>query len=214
MNGLYKVQKKDLTRCAEVLARAFFDYPMYRYVLGTQHSVASMQVAARFFVNYAHRYGQVVAPTAQIEGVLCTIASPNHRLTAWRLLRCGGLALSQLGAEVRGLYEQYDAFVSTIHRNTITEPHQYIICIGIEPGRQGQGLASRMLRPALAAAEAQGQYTYLETHNLENVGIYARYGFALAGEYPLPNSDITVYTMLRSPGAAATLNAQLQMASR
>ncbi len=199
MKSLYTVQKPDLPRCAEVLAKAFYDYPMYRHVLGERHNLTSVNVATRFFVNYAYHYGDVTAPSPDIEGVLCTIDSQNHRMTPWRLLRCGGLALSRLGADVRRLHEEYDRFATEIHRNIITEPHQYIICIGIDPRRQGQGLASRMLQPVLEAAAAQGYSSYLETHNLQNVGIYQRYGFELASEHQLPNSNIVMYSMLKQP---------------
>jgi hypothetical protein len=36
-NNLYKLQKKDVDRAVDVLARAFYDYPMFKHILGEKH---------------------------------------------------------------------------------------------------------------------------------------------------------------------------------
>ncbi len=197
MENLYRVKRRDLIRCADVLAKAFFEYPMYKHVLGSDHSAETMGIATRFFVNYAYLYGAVYAPSPDIEGVLCTIDYQNYRMNPFRLLRCNGLALVRLGLNVNRKYDEYDKLNSKVHRDVISVPHQYIMCIGVDPEKQGQGLASYMLRPAVQSAAANGYASYLETHNQTNVDIYKRYGFQLMGEHELPNSDITLYAMLK-----------------
>ncbi len=199
MNELYRVKKQDLPRCSAVLARAFYDYPMYRHVLGGKHTLENMKTATRFFVTYAYHYGEVYAPSQDIQGVLCTVDYRNHRMTLFRLLHCCGWQLAALGGQVRRRYDAYDRFSTQVHRDIIAEPRQYIMCIGIAPERQGRGLASYMLRPALEAAASKGCVSYLETHEQRNVDIYGRYGFELISEHHLPDSDITLYAMLTKP---------------
>ncbi len=50
------------------------------------------------------------------------------------------------------------------------------------PALQRQGIATRLLRPMLARADAAGLPCYLETENAANIGVYQRHGFHVVGE--------------------------------
>lgn len=63
-------------------------------------------------------------------------------------------------------------------------PHWYLAAIGIATDAQGRGAASALIRHRLAAADAGGHGTYLESSKTANVPIYERYGFAEISTIP------------------------------
>lgn len=198
MNSLYKVQKRDLKKCGSVLARAFQNYPMYRYILGEQNSFENIEKATRFFVRFSFYYANVYAPSDEIHGVLGFVDYEKYKMNFYRSLRSGALSLAKLGSEIGKRFNDYEQFNTGIHAEVIKGPHQYIMFVGVDPHKQGQGLGSQLMRPVLELAKAVNKPTYLETHDKRNVEIYYRYGFTLAGEYQLPNSDIMLYSMLKT----------------
>lgn len=198
MDNLYQVKKKDLPQCARVLARAFYDYPMYKYILGEQHSRENIETTTRFFITYAFYYAKVFASSPEIEGVVSFVDYQDYKINLFRFFRCGGLSLARLGPEVGKRYADYDRFYTKVHKQIIKEPHKYIMFIGVDPDKQGQGFGSRLLRPILHLARDKGYPVYLETHSEQNVDIYRNFGFKLAATNPLPNSDVIMYSMLRA----------------
>jgi ribosomal protein S18 acetylase RimI-like enzyme len=69
--------------------------------------------------------------------------------------------------------------------------------IGIRPEAQGQGLASRLIRPFLAEADGRGLPCYTETVTPENVSLYEHYGFQVAEQCRLPGLPLTLWGFYR-----------------
>ncbi len=61
------------------------------------------------------------------------------------------------------------------------DPHWYLPLIGVDPGRQGRGLGSALLKAGLALCDAAGLPAYLESSNIKNVPLYERFGFEVLG---------------------------------
>jgi ribosomal protein S18 acetylase RimI-like enzyme len=76
-------------------------------------------------------------------------------------------------------------------------PHLYLQTIGIRPEAQGQGLASRLIRPFLAEADRRGLPCYTETVTPENVGLYEHYGFRVVEMRHLPGLGLTLWGFYR-----------------
>ncbi len=58
-------------------------------------------------------------------------------------------------------------------------PSFYLFAVGVDPLLQGRGLASAVLRPMLARADAAGMPCYLENSNVAaNTALYEHLGFA------------------------------------
>jgi GNAT superfamily N-acetyltransferase len=100
--------------------------------------------------------------------------------------------LAALGKMLR-----YDRFSRALHHALIPAPHRYLDGIAVSPQQQGKGFAGRLIRPILALADAGGIPCYLETQNLRNVPIYARFGFDLLREVVLPGTSVRHFAMLR-----------------
>jgi len=78
------------------------------------------------------------------------------------------------------------------------DPHYYLPYIGVAPARQGNGLGTALLRPALDRGDAQGVPAYLEATNKRNLPLYCRQGVQAREDIDLPNGP-HVWTMWRAP---------------
>ena len=74
----------------------------------------------------------------------------------------------------------------------------YCMCFVVKPQLQGQGVGSRLIRPALGIFERNHIPLYLETHKKTNVEIYKHYGFEVVDCNPIPKTEIMQYSMVRS----------------
>ena len=75
----------------------------------------------------------------------------------------------------------------------------HLFILGVAPGRQGQGVGSRLIAPVLAAADRSGQLCYLETLEERNLAFYARHRFTV-GEHVQRPGVPGFWTMVRRPG--------------
>lgn len=196
MQGLYKLNKRDVPRAAAVLAKSFSDYPMFQYILGDRFSADSAKIFLRFLIKYSVLYGEAYAPSREMEGVLLFTEYDQSCFSFPRSLRAGALSLMRFGSEVAKRFHAFDAMTTRIHKACVPAPHIYLIMIGVHPDKQGQGLGSGLIRSLLDLAQAKGYPVYLETHGEDNVAIYQRFGFSVAAEATLPGTDIRQYAML------------------
>ena len=74
-------------------------------------------------------------------------------------------------------------------------PFLYLHIAGCHPAYQGQGFGSRAIAAGLSSA--RGMPAYLETPNPATLGLYARHGFELVGEWQVPKGGPRFWSMLR-----------------
>lgn len=79
------------------------------------------------------------------------------------------------------------------------QPHWYLATLGTDPDAQGRGIGSALLRPVLDHCDVEGLPAYLESSKESNVPFYARHGFEVVKEVPLPGGGPTIWTMWREP---------------
>ena len=60
-----------------------------------------------------------------------------------------------------------------------TEPHWYLVVLGVRPSHQGHGHGSRLVAAGLHHADRDGTACYLETSDPTNVAFYQRFGFTV-----------------------------------
>jgi GNAT superfamily N-acetyltransferase len=84
------------------------------------------------------------------------------------------------------------------------EPHWYLGVLACRASWRGQGLATAVAAPVLAAADRAGLPVALETSTASNVDLYTRRGFALVGRISVGGpTDPVVWVMRREPMAPA-----------
>lgn len=91
---------------------------------------------------------------------------------------------------------KYDAAVHAAH-----EPGEfwYLGILATHPSRQGEGLASTVIAPVLALADADSLPCCLETSTPQNRAFYERRGFTYALPVALPDAPPT-WWLTRPPG--------------
>jgi GNAT superfamily N-acetyltransferase len=81
------------------------------------------------------------------------------------------------------------------------ETHWHLPLIGVDPGRQGQGIGGALLRQVLTTCDAEQIPAYLEATSPRNVPLYERHGFEALGSIQVADSPAVV-PMLRRPRQA------------
>jgi GNAT superfamily N-acetyltransferase len=80
------------------------------------------------------------------------------------------------------------------------EPHWYLGVLATRPAHRGEGRASAVLTPVLAAADRGGFPVALETSTPRNVDYYTRRGFAALGSRAVAgDGSPVVHVMRREP---------------
>lgn len=79
--------------------------------------------------------------------------------------------------------------------------HEYLLLIAVSPERQGEGLGTALLAPALERCDREGMPAYLEASNARSSKLYERLGFAFTDRtVELPDGP-TMWPMWREPAS-------------
>lgn len=168
----------------EMLARAFTDDPMMTYIFPDGRE-RTKRLPAMFgpLVRYCLTHGEVTT-TRDVTGAACWLGPGNTDMTPLQMLRGGMLAMPvQLGIAAFGRMIKITGHMEAAHKqHAAGQPHWYLLLLGVAPERQGRGIASALMAPVLAKADATGLPCYLDTNSEHNVAFYTRRGFRVYHE--------------------------------
>ena len=205
LNGLYRLEKNDVLRVSEMLARAFYDDPLtlYAYSDGERQS-GSLLYFFQFPIRYCLRYGEGYAPTSEIEGVALWLPSSKYPITFWRTLRTASLwfmfkTMSKIGSARLKRMAYIGSQIDKAHKRLTPFEHRYLQILGVDSEHQGKGYAGKLLRPMFDRLDTEGMPCYLDTLTEKNVGMYEHLGFKVLEKLDIPDTDITSWAMLREP---------------
>ncbi len=202
-NGTH-LQGPQKGQAVEVLTRAFFADPEY-VLLFPDAAERSRSLASlwRGVLAYSLSYG-LVQTTPAVQGIACWLVPGKTEVTFWRALRTGfALPRAVMGfqPQARERFLSALAQLDETRKHLMPRPHWYLWALGVHPDHQGQGIASWLLAPVLACADAEGQPCYLEALTEPNVAFYRKRGFEVAREAGLPGQQIRFWAMVRQPGS-------------
>lgn len=186
----------DVDRLAAMLARAFDDDPMMRFMLASPRRRG--HYAKRFFAWQMRR----LLPGEQVHLAGDATSAAIWALPGrWRESAIEGLGLSfaMLPAVARHL-PRVAASIAMLERKHPRRPHMYLTVLGAEPAAQGRGFGSAAIAPGLAFADAEGLPAFLESSKERNIDFYARFGFRVVEELRLPGGGPPFWPMWREPG--------------
>jgi len=190
--------KKD--NAAHVLARAFQDYPLYRYVVpDDQKRARELPWLMGKVIAYSLLYGETYS-TLAVEGVACWLPPGRTEITVGRVMRTGLYAvLPRFGLAACGRFIGSMAYADKVHRRHAPEPHWYLWTLGVDPVHQGMGLGGELIRPVLSVARAAGVPCYLETHSEWVVRFYEKHGFTIVSEGRMRRHGLALWAMRLEP---------------
>jgi GNAT superfamily N-acetyltransferase len=187
----------DDAAVSTVLARAFFDDPVFAWVVPDPTRRARM--LPDFFALFAAAYAplgvsQVIVSTDSTAGAALW-APPGHQAVgdedaerfAGRIEAMAGTDTGRM-FEVMGLLEERHPDAACYYLNLL----------GVDPARHGGGLGSTLLTAGLARCDREGQPAYLEATSPLNRRLYVRHGFEVVGNIVLPDGP-ELWPMWREP---------------
>jgi len=190
----------DVEPAAQVMSQAYVDDPLTSFMLPFRRT------RTRTLYKFFRAMGEVSIKKQRCFGV----GDPLQAVAYWKSPNQADLSISvkSLGKFLPLLFTFYPiglwrakAVVSQIdelHKRYAEGPHFYLDNIGVLSEARGRGLASRLIRPFLAMAEAQKVIAYTDTVTRSNVVLYEHLGFQCVEESTIPATGITVWA-LRKP---------------
>jgi len=101
--------------------------------------------------------------------------------------------------EAAGRFGTLMAQPGELHAQAVPPDHWYLLLLGVDPPRQGQGVGGSLIEPILRRADAEGRACYLETMKPRNVTFYQKHGFAVVVEGDTSDGGLHFWTMRRNP---------------
>jgi ribosomal protein S18 acetylase RimI-like enzyme len=183
---------------ARVLAEAFQDDPVYRFIIPDDARRArDLPWLFRRVAQYSLLYGDAYT-TPNVEGVASWLPPGGTKLTLGRMIRVGlpGI-VPRFGWAAFQRMEDIMAHGDELHAQYAHAPHWYLWAIGVKTSSRGKGIGGLLMQPVLTSAGATGIPCYLETHNEINVPFYLKHGFRVMSESKIPKHGLRVWAMLR-----------------
>jgi ribosomal protein S18 acetylase RimI-like enzyme len=192
-------RKADVRKLARALGRAFFDDPPVVWLLPDERSRERRApgVFQAILRSHAMRYGgvDVAFDETAIAGGAIWLPPGHWAPTVGEQLRSLPGYARALG---RGIGRGSELAVAMGNHHP-HEEHWYLYAIGVDPARQGQGVASALLRSRLARCDADAMSAYLESTKSSNVPLYEHFGFEVTGILNPPQAAPPLTAMWRHP---------------
>lgn len=180
----------------QVLSAAFYDEPNFRYILTNEQK---RQTALPWF------FSEIVLRTLTDE-----IYTTPDKAGAAVWMRPGEIPTFNIGLLKMPFKFGWNAFrrsmqlsqhIDLLRKSAIQRPHWYLVALGVDPVKQGQGIGSQLIQPVLAHADQADAPCYLETYVQRNVRFYQKHGFIVADSEKITN-ELTLWGMVResNPG--------------
>jgi ribosomal protein S18 acetylase RimI-like enzyme len=196
-----KLSSCQLKKASDILAAAFFYYPMFTfYFPDPKRRARYLPWYLRNVLNCAFRYGQVYT-TPEVSGVIFTLPPGHTKISLWEYVQ-NGFLLTPLLLNFQNYKQSMDCehFVERTQAQLMQDrPHYYLWGLAVDPTQKSKGIGTALMQPVLEKADAQKMPIYLETHDEKNVRYYRKHGFDLIHTVSIPKYDLPIWCMLREP---------------
>ncbi|MHA2202172.1 MAG: GNAT family N-acetyltransferase [Candidatus Hodarchaeales archaeon] len=195
MSELYKLNKKDIKKAADVLVSAYTEDPVMKKVFKEEDM---RRIQFEVMLKFCIKYGSVFAPSDNFEGVMAILPHNKGDMTVPRIILSGGFFISLKLMKFRKMMEQNIKAIEEVKKNLDIGPYIYLFIIGVQLEFQGKGFGGKMLRAVVEKADTEGKPIYLETQTETNVSLYEKYGFYVYKKKDLPEPmNLPFWFMIR-----------------
>jgi hypothetical protein len=191
--------KREIPEAAKTLSQAFVNDPLMLWLFGTQDAYnKNSQVLFSTWINYCIRYGKAFR-TESFESVALRKVPGDTKLSLWRMLRSGLLKTGKLlGKEGMKRLILMDKILSEEQKKNMNgRPYWYCEMLGTRSDKQKQGYAKLLMNKTFALAKEDNVPCYLEAITQSAMQCHLHAGYKKLSERNIPDSDITIYSMLR-----------------
>ncbi|NXY97791.1 GNAT family N-acetyltransferase [Streptomyces sp. BR123] len=192
-----RADQADRDAVARLLDEAFREDPVSSWVFpDPEHRAAVHGAFLGVFVDVALEEGRI------------DYAADGSAAALWLRVPAGepeeGAAEDDVPARMRAAADPDNERCELVGRLTgavhpTSEEHEYLLMIAVAPGRQGEGLGARLMRPVLERCDREGVPAYLEASSERSMRLYERLGWEFTGEaVRLPEGPL-MWPMWRKP---------------
>lgn len=195
----YGLNKKDLELFSNNLAISFKGYPLFEYFSNYKYNISKMKSFWKVSLKTMSDKTIFVSDCTDANSLAVFSPYENDKISIWKYIMAGGLAmLPKIGFKMAKRMTKFEKFALDIKNKYSHENCWYLYVFVTLPEYRGKGVGSKIMKPMFKYLDDNGQDCYLETLTSVNVEIYKKYGFELKEEIKVPNTDLTMYAMLRT----------------
>lgn len=182
--AIRRLGAEDVQAAAETLAGAFRDYPVMRFVIGTDAPAYERRVSAltRFFVEVRRLRGEPILgiPSRSGFGAVALVSDPDGPESPPEVSALREELWSKLGPLSRARYEAFGRACAPL---LVDVPRIHLNMIGVAAADRGRGLGGRLLdRVHDLSLERPGcEGVSLTTEDPGNLPLYQRFGYEITG---------------------------------
>jgi GNAT superfamily N-acetyltransferase len=193
------VPREETEQAVTALCDAFYDYPVMRYVLGSQTGYdRRLRVLVDFFVSARVFRDEPVLGVPGDGGALAAaavVSLPGERPAPEALAVRREEVWRMIGAAER---KRYEAFGDACAGFTLETPHHHLNMIGVRRAYAGRGFGRLLLDAVhdLAQADSQSAGVTLTTESPQNVALYQHFGYRVLGHAQV-SEELETWTFFR-----------------
>lgn len=182
-----------------VLARAFFDDPLFGWVEPDPMRRAQvLPWLMRIGTQYGTSFGEVHGTADPLNGAAVWLPPGASTVDPARLEQAGFVdPASVIGDAALQRFGAFMEHAEELHHRDMADRHWYLMILGVDPPFQGRGLGGAIMQPVLKRADADHLPCYLETAKERNVPFYRKHGFDVVHEGMMPLDGPRFWTMRR-----------------
>ena len=190
-------EQSDIPELTELFVKAFENDPVLRWVLrDDQRYQDALHSLLKYILDESIPYRETVV-TMELDA--CAVWTPpdvwSKSPSLLETIRMLPETLSWTGWSRLGRFMSLD---SAEYAKKPSEPHFYLVLLGVDPAKQGNGLGSTLLNHTLTKLDESGIPAYLENSNPVNEPLYQRHGFRVVDEIKQPDGP-SEWCMWRDP---------------
>lgn len=196
-----RLQASQTDDAIAVLSEAFNQDPILQYFFAPQASerLKSLCWQSKIILDYCQPEQEIYTTPGIVKGVAIWLPPEHPSLNTLRLLQLGFIAFP-LHVRLTRLVEYFSTFSRVEkYRQDMTQPHWYLMMLGVAPAYQNQGIGASLLQPILQRADQDGVPCYLETSTEGGVRFYQRQGFEILRSDRVAKGTLPFWTMKREP---------------
>ena len=190
----------DTARAVAVMASAFHQDPLWVHLVPNEAKRAGhLRRFFEFFMSTMLAMQDVHGLGNPLEAVaIWDTPEPRERPPKpppeWAFMKLVFSPTFLVASKTSKIFDRFEQ-MRKVHA---PERHFYLVSIGVSPGSQGKGLASRLIRHGLVDADARGMGAYVETMTPRNVRIYEHFGFELKEKWDVPKTNLSTWALYRA----------------
>ena len=184
LETVFRLSGNDVAEVVEVLCEAFRDYPVMRFVLGTD-AVGYEQRRKKlvhYFVEARVLRGEVLLGIGHRQSLhgAALVSRPDGPPSPPELGELREQVWTELGPSARA---RYDSFAAACAPFELEIPHIHLNMIGVRRAAKGKGLGRRLIEHVhlMSREDAHSEGVTLTTEDEANVSLYQHFGYEIVG---------------------------------